>query len=57
VVGLINYPRFPATKAQVQEHAMNLAEILLKKMEQQRLSIVYPDKTVMLTNEEVVQIT
>jgi hypothetical protein len=57
VVGLINYPRFPSTKAQVRKHAMTLAGILLKTMEQQRMSIVYPDRTVMLTNDEVPQVT
>lgn len=47
-VGLINYPRFPSTPSEIQKHAGILGERLLVELKQQRLSIVYPDITVML---------
>lgn len=52
VVGLINYPRFPSTKTKIRKKAIELAGILLKAMEQERVSIVFSDKTVMLIDEE-----
>lgn len=52
IVGLINYPRFPATKAKIRKTALELAGILLKAMEQQRVSVVFSDRTVMLVDEE-----
>lgn len=52
VIGMINYPRFPATKAKVRRQAAELASILIKALEQRRASIVFSDRTVMLENEE-----
>ncbi len=47
-VGLINYPRFPSTPKEIREKALELAELLRVKLGQQRVSIVFPDETVML---------
>lgn len=48
VVGIINYPRFPKTRAEIQFHAFELAELLKDRFNQHRVSVVFPDKTVML---------
>jgi hypothetical protein len=48
IIGLINYPRFPSSKAKIKENAINLAEILLKEFNQERCSIVCSDETIML---------
>lgn len=48
VVGLINYPRFPAESKKIREQALVLARILKKSMEQHRVTIMFPDETVML---------
>lgn len=47
-VGLINYPRFPSTPEAIEGHAMRLAELLRARMEQCRVTVVMPHKTVML---------
>jgi hypothetical protein len=48
IIGLINYPRFPSTKEKIQKQAIDLAEMLKKELQQHRVSIVFPDKTIML---------
>jgi len=48
IIGLINYPRFPSTPEQIQEKAIELASILKEKLKQERVSVVFPDKTIML---------
>lgn len=59
IVGLINYPRFPATPATVRKRALALAGILRKRLGQTRVSVVFPDETVMLGRalEEAPQLT
>ena len=52
IVGLINYPRFPASKEHIQEIAFKLAEILLKDLQQERLSIMFPDVTIMIEKSD-----
>lgn len=47
-VGLINYPRFPSNRQTLQVHAVTLAKLLKKKLEQKRVSVVFPDKTYMI---------
>ncbi len=47
-VTLINYPRFPSIPGEIRHKALTLAERLKIKMEQARVSIVFPDKTIML---------
>jgi hypothetical protein len=47
-VGLINYPRFPASKKEIRKKALTLAEILKENLKQNRVSILFPDETIML---------
>ncbi len=49
IIGLINYPRFPVEPNVIEEHAIALAEILQKELEQHRVTIQFPDKTIMLS--------
>ena len=49
IVGLINYPRFPSTPEEIVTHATQLATRLQSQLGQQRVSIVYPESTVMLS--------
>lgn len=44
-VGLINYPRFPASAAEIAEKAKNLADLLMVRLCQHSYSIVGPDET------------
>ena len=48
IVGLINYPRFPVEPEDIREKALVLAESLRAALGQWRLSVVFPDETVML---------
>lgn len=48
MVGLINYPRFPAGSHKIREQALELARILKDALEQHRVSVLFPDETVML---------
>tara|TARA_R110000824_G_scaffold266054_7_gene455005 strand:- start:77 stop:439 length:363 start_codon:yes stop_codon:yes gene_type:complete len=54
VIGLINYPRFPKSRTQIDIYAVNLATALKELCQQNRVSIMYPDKTIMLENDEEV---
>lgn len=45
IVGLINYPRFPAEPRQIAQTAKMLALELMHKLEQQSVTIQTPDKT------------
>lgn len=51
-VGLINYPRFPREPEKIREHAIKIALGLLQLFGQQKVSIVFPDETVMLERTE-----
>jgi len=53
IVGLINYPRFPATRIEIKATAIDLAKILLKELKQERLSIVLSDETIMIEKEDL----
>jgi hypothetical protein len=55
IVGFINYPRFPSHPANIEMGALELASELLKKCKQMRLSIVFPDETIMLSNTEEIE--
>lgn len=50
LVGLINYPRFPESTDAIREKSFSLAEILKNRLGQYRVSIIYPDKTIVLDN-------
>ena len=56
IVGFIKYPRFPKPEHEIKEKAIGLAEILMTELQQFRCSIVCTDETLMLTNEELVEI-
>jgi hypothetical protein len=47
-IGLINYPRFPATKEEIIDKALKLAEELRYQFNQFKVSVVCPDKTYMV---------
>lgn len=48
IIGLINYPRFPKFTSELEAIAMDVAMQLKELAQQERVSIVFPDKTVML---------
>lgn len=45
-VGIINYPRFPKSQNELQEHALALADRLMHRLCQHSYSVVGPDETV-----------
>lgn len=47
-IGLINYPRFPADMESIRGKAIEIALEMLETFEQFKVSIVFPDETVML---------
>ena len=48
IVGLINYPRFPSSYLKIKGHALALAKILKKKLNQKRVTVELPNETIML---------
>ncbi len=48
IIGLINYPRFPSTAEKLEERALTIATTLKDAFGQQRVSVMFPDKTIML---------
>lgn len=48
VVGIINYPRFPETEQSLKEKAIYIGNYLLDYLNQQKISIVCTDETIML---------
>jgi hypothetical protein len=48
IVGIINYPRFPVKPAVIRKRALALAAILKKRLKQKRVSVEFPDETIML---------
>jgi hypothetical protein len=53
IVGFINYPRFPQTEYQLITHAKNIGYILKSKYNQSKISIVTPDKTLMISDDDI----
>jgi hypothetical protein len=53
VVGLINYPRFPVDPSVIREHALTIGKGLLELFKQFKVSIVFPDQTVMIESDSV----
>lgn len=47
-VGLINYPRFPESPEIIKKKALRIAEDLMYTYEQMKVSVVFPDETIML---------
>lgn len=52
IVELINYPRFPKTNHDILSHALVLAKILKEEAKQIGVSIMTPDTTILLRDEE-----
>lgn len=48
IIGLINYPRFPKSNEQIEDIAIVLAQKLKETYGQDRVTIVFTDKTIML---------
>ena len=53
IIGLINYPRFPNTKEKIKDTALNIAELLMYKFKQYRISVIIGDETIMLENNNI----
>ena len=53
IIGIINYPRFPKEEYKLNEHALTIAGLLLNKLEQNRISIVFKNKTIMIQNDNL----
>jgi len=57
VIGFINYPRYPLSKAEIKNRTLELTEILMKEFKQYRVSCTFyptvPGGTIMLENEEL----
>ncbi|KKL04376.1 hypothetical protein LCGC14_2616700 [marine sediment metagenome] len=51
VVELINYPRFPKEPQKIRDLALTLARKLRALCKQHRVSVMFPDETVMLEEE------
>jgi hypothetical protein len=48
IVGLANYPRNPRSAAQIEERAKRIARFLREEFGQERVSIVFPDHSLMI---------
>ena len=51
-IGLIQYPRFPKTENEITEIALELAEKLMHRMRQKRVSVICTDNTYTLQNPD-----
>lgn len=51
-ISTINYPRFPKDPGFIRTFMISLGNHLLRKMEQNRLSVVFPDYTYMLESPD-----
>ena len=52
IVGYINYPRFPRTQEEIYGRTLQLAEILMYGLGQNRVTITTPDRSIMLEAEK-----
>jgi hypothetical protein len=59
-IGFINYPRYQNSEAEIRNRAQELANLLMKKCKQYRVSITFykaqPGGVMMLENEEMTDI-
>ena len=55
IVGIINYPRYPFSDEKIRRLAFELAEKLMIKCKQYRVSIVFPEETILLENKEKIE--
>lgn len=52
IVGVIMYPRYPASRSLLKERTMELAEMLRTELGQYRVTIVFPDETILVEGDE-----
>lgn len=52
IIGLINYPRFPQPIDKIKEHALVIAKCLMRRYNQERVSVVFSDETIMLEKQD-----
>ena len=52
ILGLINYPRHPSSVKDIEKDALALASIMRDVLGQYRVTVVFPDKTIMLGSIE-----
>ena len=50
IVGIIYYPRFPLSNKQLKNRTINLANLLMEQLNQNRVTIVFNNSTKMLIN-------
>ena len=55
-IAAINYPRFPKAEALITSFMMELAKRLLVCFNQNRISIIFPNETIMFESEEAEQV-
>ena len=53
IIGLINYPRFPKSSDEIDQHMADIAVLLMPKLHQKRCTIVTPDRTIMIEKEDI----
>ena len=51
-IAVINYPRHPREKEELEQFMRGLAEELLERFQQNRISVVFPDVTVMIEADD-----
>lgn len=54
VIGAINYPRFPTKPEDLKVKCIELASKLMERLEQQRVTVVFTDETVLLEHVSAV---
>ena len=50
IIGVINYPRFPLEEEELKRRTLDLAESLMNLLKQLKVSVVFPNETIMLEN-------
>lgn len=54
-IGAIQYPRFPYEIEEIKRRTLKLAHELIVRFDQCRMTVVFPDETIMLSNEEMIE--
>lgn len=53
LIGIINYPRFPKPILEIKQTAISLAMKCMRRFKQHRVSVITPNKTIMLENTKL----
>jgi hypothetical protein len=48
IVGIISYPRFPRPTEELEQIALDVAELLRTKFKQNRVTVGFPNRMIML---------